>query len=174
MQAADLGHVPALGQHHAIGDELDLAGCQPRERRVALGLRRAAVDVLGAHAGFHELVAQMDRVRDVDREGDGLPPLAEFVPVGDDVADQLRPVHALGELGLDVVAVARADATQIGIDRRIDARPHQVALLDQLGDLRAFDQFLEDAAEPAPVAPAWRCGQAEQRWRPDRRSMIAV
>ena len=66
--AADLGHVPALGQHHAIRDELDLAGCQPRERCVALGLRRRAVDVLGAHAGFDEFVAEVDRVRDVDGE----------------------------------------------------------------------------------------------------------
>ena len=102
--AADLGHVPAFGQHHAIGDDLDLAGRQARQRRIALGLRRGAVDVLGAHAGLDELVAEMDRVRDVDREADGLSALAVFVPVRDDVADQLRPIHALGELAFDVIA----------------------------------------------------------------------
>ena len=89
--------------------------------------------------------------------------------MGDDVADQLGPIHALGELRLDVVAGLRADALQVGIDRRIDARLDQVALLDQLGDLRTFDDGLEDAAEPAPVAAAWRGGQAEQRPRRDRR-----
>ena len=110
-----------------------------------------------------ELVADVDAVRDVDGEGDGLPALAVLVPVRDDVADQLRPIHAIGELGLDVVAVTRAHAAQIGIDRRIDARRHQDSRARSAsGDLRAFDHRLEDAAEPAPVAAAWRCGQAEQ------------
>ena len=54
------------------------------------------------------------------------------------------------------------DALEIGIDRRIDARLDQIALLDQFGDLRAFDDGFEDAAEPAPVAAARRGGQAEQ------------
>ena len=57
-----------------------------------------------ADAGLDELIADVDRVRDVDGKGHGLPALAELVPVGDDVADQLRPVHAIGELALDVVA----------------------------------------------------------------------
>ena len=74
-----------------------------------------------------EFIAQVDRVRDVDREGDGLSALAVLVPVRDDVADQLGPIHALGELAFDVVAGDRADALQIGIDRRIDARPDQIA-----------------------------------------------
>ena len=87
-----------------LRDELDLAGCQPRQRGIAFGLRRRAVDVLGAHAGVDEFVAQVDGVRDVDGEGDGLSPLAVFVPVRDDVADQLRPIHALGELAFDIVA----------------------------------------------------------------------
>ena len=102
--AADFRHVPALGEHHAVRDELDLAGCQPRERGIAFWLRCRAVDVLGAHAGFDEFIAHMDRMRDVDGEGHGLPALAELVPVRDDVADQLRAIHAVGELGLDIVA----------------------------------------------------------------------
>ena len=48
----------------------------------------------------------VDGVRDVDGEGDGLPALAVLVPVRDDVADQLRPIHALGELALDIIAGA--------------------------------------------------------------------
>ena len=42
-------------------------------------------------------------VATLTRERDGLPALAELVPVGDDVADELSVVHALGELALDVV-----------------------------------------------------------------------
>ena len=90
------------------------------------------------------------------------PPLAVFDPVGDDVADQFRPVHAVGEFALDVVAVADVNTMQIRIDRRIDAGRHQVALLDELADLRTLDHDLEDAAEPAAVATAWRGGEAEQ------------
>ena len=80
----------------------------------------------------------------------------------DDVADQFRPVHAVGELALDVVAVPDVNAVQIRIDRRIDAGRDEVALLDQLADLRALDHRLEDAAEAAAVATARRCGEAEQ------------
>ena len=160
--AADLGHVPALGQHHAVGNELDLAGRQPRERGIAFGLGCCSVDVLGANAGLDEFIAQMDRMRDVDREGHRLAALAELVPVRDDIADQLRPIHAIGELRLDVIAGLGANTGEIGIDRRIDAGLDQESLLDQRRDLRALDDGLEDAAEPAAIASAWRCGQAQQ------------
>src|ERR1700730_1380628 len=98
-------------------------------------------------------------MRDVDRERHRLAALAELVPVGDDVADQLRLVHAIGELGLNVVAGLSTNACEIGIDRRIDAGLDQKSLLDQRRDLRALDDGLEDAAKPAPVSPAWRGGQ---------------
>ena len=91
-----------------------------------------------------------------------LPPLAVLVPVGDDVADQVGAVHALGELRFDVIADAGLDAAQVRIDRRKDASSDQILLLDQLGDLRAFDDHVEDAAEPAAVTAAWRGCQAEQ------------
>ena len=38
IAAADVGHVPPLGQHHAVGDDVDLAGGQLRQDGVALGL----------------------------------------------------------------------------------------------------------------------------------------
>ena len=41
-------HIPTFGEHHAIGDKLDLAGRQSLKRCVALGLRRRAVDMFGA------------------------------------------------------------------------------------------------------------------------------
>ena len=48
------------------------------------------------------------------RERDGLPALAELMPVGDDVADELGVVHALGELVLDVITAPIA-RPQVGI-----------------------------------------------------------
>ena len=95
---------------------------------VALGLRRRAVDVLGADAGLDELIAQMDRVRDVDGEGDGLSALAEFMPVRHDIADQLGAIHAVGELTFVVIAGDGAHALEIRIDRRIGARLDQILL----------------------------------------------
>ena len=65
--AADRGHVPAFGQDHAIGDEFDFTDCQSRERCIALGFRCCAVDVLGANARFHKLVADVNRMRDADK-----------------------------------------------------------------------------------------------------------
>ena len=73
------------------------------------------------------------------------------MPVGDDVADQLRHINALGELALDVVAMADVDARHVGRGRRVDPGRHQEAQLDQVGNLRALDQRFEDAAETAPV-----------------------
>src|SRR5215813_11624165 len=118
-------------------------------------------DRLGTHASLEELVADVDAMTDAAGEGDGLAALAIFVPVRDDVADELVPVHALGELGLDIVAGLRLDAVQVRVDRGVDPRLDQIALLDQVWHLRALDHGLEDAAEPAAVATAGRCGQPE-------------
>src|SRR4029077_18469228 len=111
----------------------------------------------GAHASLNELVADVDAVADAAGEGDDLAALAILEPVGDDVADELVPIHPLGELGLDIVAGLRPDAAQIRLDWRVYSRLHQVPLLDEIGDLRALDHGLEDAAETAAVAAAWRC-----------------
>ena len=69
----------------------------------------------------------MQTMGDVAGEGDGLPGVAVFVPVGDDVADELGVVHALGEFALDVVTAPNPHATQVWPDRRIDARLDQEA-----------------------------------------------
>src|SRR5215207_198100 len=79
----------------------------------------------------------------------------------DDIANQLRAIHALGELRLGIVPGLGADPRQVRLHGRIAARPHQVFLLDQRRDLRALDDFLEDTSEPAAVAPARRRGQAK-------------
>ena len=51
---------------------------------------------------------------------------------------------------------------QIGVDRRIDAGRGQETLLDEFADLWALDHGLEDAAEAAAVATAWRGSEPEQ------------
>ena len=84
----------------------------------------------------------------------------------DHVADELRLVDALGELGLDVVAAARAHAAEVETIRRaVDARADQPAGFDQRLDLRALDQRLEDVAQPAarPSCTASPSGRARQR-----------
>jgi len=100
-------------------------------------------------------------VADAAGEGHGLAALAVLEPMRDDVSDELVPIHPLGELGLDVVAGLRSDAAQIGVERRVDPRLDQIALLDQVGHLRALDHGLEDAAEPTTIATAWRGREPE-------------
>jgi hypothetical protein len=75
------------GQHHAIGDDLGLAGGEAAKDSCALVERCRAIEVLGAHASLHELVADVDAVADAASESDGLAVLAIFEPVRDDVAD---------------------------------------------------------------------------------------
>src|SRR5262249_12643886 len=157
------GHVPALGQHHAVGDDLGLAGCEPRQDRLTLSDRCDSVQVLGANTGLYELVADMDRVLDTDSEADRSPALAVLQPVLDHVPDQVVGVHATLKLTDNVVALLSSNATEIGIDRRIDSRPHQEAAHDQVRDLRALDHRVEDVAETATVTSTRCCGHAEQR-----------
>ena len=72
-------------------------------------------------------------------------------------------IHALGELALDVVAGDCADASQVGIDRRIVARTNEIAEPISSATCGHSIIVFENAAEPAPVAAAWRGRQAEQR-----------
>ena len=108
---------------------------------IALAFGRAAIQMLGTNAGFDEFVLHVDAVCNVDTEHQSLPTLAMFVPVGNDVADQIITVHPIGELVDDIIALPGLDAFQIGIGRGVVDRRHQVLLLDQLGDLRAFDDL---------------------------------
>jgi hypothetical protein len=104
----------------------------------------------------------MQRVLDVDGEANRLPLLAELVPVADDVADEIVAVHPFGELGLDIVADAGLDALQVRFDRSEHTGPDQIFLRDQFGDLRTFDDDVEDAAQAATVTAARRGSQADQ------------
>ena len=136
--------------------ELGFTAGEPRQDIVAIVFRGLAVEVLGAHAGAHELVTDMQTMGDVAGESDGLPALAEFVPVGDDVADELGVVHALGELALDVVTAPNPHAKQVWSDRRIDARLDQVAQRNECGICGASIIAGEDAAEAAAVTATGR------------------
>jgi hypothetical protein len=55
----------------------------------------------------------VDGVPDAGGEAHGTPAFAIFVPMANDVADQLRSVHALGELRLDIVAGLHLDAFEV-------------------------------------------------------------
>src|SRR5262249_60845209 len=116
------------GEHHAVGDDLDLAGGEANKDCCALVDWRRAVDVLRAHPGAHELVADMDAMTDAAGEGDGLAALAVLEPMRSEVSEELVPIHPLGELGLEVVAGLRSDASQIRIGWSGDPRPPQVTV----------------------------------------------
>jgi hypothetical protein len=154
--ATDGREVEALGQHHTVADELGLAGRQTGENSVAFGLRRCAIDVFGAHLRLQKLIFDVDRMRDVDAEHQGLPSLAVSVPVGDDVADQIVAVHAIGKLLDDVIPLPGLDTLQIGSGRRVIDRGDQTAPLDQFGDLRTFDKLVKEVAQSSPITPTWR------------------
>ena len=69
---------------------------KPGKDRVPVVLGCRAIHMLGLDAGFHEFVADVNAVRDIDTEHQGFPALAMLVPVTDDVADQVVAVHPIG------------------------------------------------------------------------------
>src|SRR5262249_20840408 len=154
--AANIGAIETFGKYHAVGDDLDLAALDPSQYRVALLARRRAVEMLGAHASLNELVADMEGMTNAAGKSHGAPALAIFVPMSDDVADQLGAIHALGKLSLNVITGLRLDAAQIGINRGVNPRLDQIALLDQRCDLRALDHGGEDPAKAAAIAATGR------------------
>ena len=128
MQQPTSGMIPAFGEHHAVGNEFDFARL-PAARashrvRLWVSSRRC---VRRARRTCTNSSRMWTEWRDVDGEADGLSAFAEFVPVGNDVADQLRAIHPLGELLFVIIAGDGADAFEIWINRRIDARADQIA-----------------------------------------------
>jgi hypothetical protein len=81
-------------------------------------------------AGPAKLVAEMHRVSDARRKDDGTATLGQAKPVGDDVADELAGIHALGELALDVVAARHQHARQIGPRWRVHLGRDQESEVD--------------------------------------------
>ena len=125
------------------------------------GSRIIAIDVLGFDAGFEELIPEMDRVRHPDGEHYGGAVLSESIPVADNVAHELVGIHTALKLPDRIVTGLGFYAAEIGIDRRIAERRHEIALLDQVRHLRSLDDSVEDAAEAAPVSTAGCSGQTE-------------
>src|SRR5580704_790777 len=116
----------------------------------------------GAYAGFCEFVADVQRVLNIDGEAYGFALLTVPVPMADDVADQIGAVHPFGKLRLDIIADAGFNTFQIRLDRSKHASSDQIFLFDELGDLRALDDDIEDAAQPTAVTAAWCGGQSYQ------------
>ena len=52
-------------------------------------------------------------------------------------------------------------AGQVRSARCVDLRADEVALCDQVRDLRSLDEFIEDAAEPASITATWRGCEAD-------------
>ena len=125
--------------------------------------------MFGADSGLYEFIAQINRMGDADGEANGLPAFGKFVPVGNDVADQLRAIHPVGQLLFVIVAGDGSDAFQVWVNRRIDARTDKIASRDQVGDLRTLDQRFEEAYSSAAVrrsltpSPLWPGGRAAVR-----------
>ncbi len=78
------------------------------------------------------------------------------------IADELGAVHASGKLGLNVIALANMDARQIRPTGSKDLGADQIAVSDEIGDLRPLDQLVKDIAQPAPVASARRCRKPDE------------
>jgi hypothetical protein len=114
--------------------------------------------VLGADACILELAGNVHGVGDVDRENDSAALLRVFVPVSDNIADQVITIDPCRELRLDVIALPDLDATEIEtLGGCIDHRRDEVSCGGQLGDLRTLDDDIENSAEAAAVASAGRC-----------------
>ena len=117
--------------------------------------------MLGQHAASAELIPQMHGMADARRENDSRAMFSEFVPMLDDVADELALVHALGKLPLDVIAALDCNPGQIGPKGRINFGADKVFIADQLGDRRPLDQHLEHVTKATTVTSAWRRGDAD-------------
>ena len=87
--------------------------------------------------------------------------MSQSMPVGDNVAHELVCVHTALKLLDRIVTSLGFHAAEIGIDRRIAERRHEIAVLDQVRHLRSLDDGVEDAAEAAPVSTAGCSGQTE-------------
>ena len=115
--------------------------------------------MLGSNVELQEGVPDVDRVRDIDGEGDRPPALPVLQPIGNHISDELVGIHPRRQGRHDIVAGLRSHALgDVVIDRRVDLRRDQMPELYQLRDLRRLDHRLEDIAEPAAVTTARRCG----------------
>src|SRR3981081_2764864 len=95
---------------------------------------------------------------DAGRVDDRRAPLSEPVPVLDGVPNQPRLVHALGERRLDIISPCRRDTLQVRCCGCVELRWNEKFVAGEFGHVWAFEEHIEDVAEPAPVAPAWRRG----------------
>jgi hypothetical protein len=73
------------------------------------------------------------------RKADGLSSLSEFVPMGDDIPDQIIAVHALGELAFDIITSLNLHAFQVWDSGCIDDGSNQIFLFDEFRDLMTLN-----------------------------------
>ena len=160
-------HVEAFGEQAHIEHDLDLAGCEPGDRRGAGLGRGAGIDVPRADTGLCEGRGQLPAVGDRAGIADRRPPPARAPHVApivvDGVADQLGPAHRFGRrLGLEIAA-DRPDVAEVEArGRRVAHDRGQIAAGDQAGRRRCDDHVLKDPAEAFAVEPDRRCAKADE------------
>jgi hypothetical protein len=151
MQAPTEGQ-SHLGEHHRVGDDLGLAGCQTGKYRFPLFLGRGAVEVLRGDAVGEELAGDMAAVPDAGSEANSRASLGVFHPLRDDIANEGVGIHPAFELVASIVAGSRFHSAQVhvlGEDDRLD----QEAEVDQVSDLWSLHDAREDGAETAAISP---------------------
>ena len=119
--------------------------------------------MLGRDIPLAERVAQPLRVLDVDGEDDG----GAIRRVSDERVRNAvgRRERALGELLDREVATPRPATKSLEVDERPHdvVRPDEVALGNELGDLRPADEVREHVAEPRAIEAERRRGDAQPR-----------
>src|SRR2546430_651202 len=105
--------------------------------------------MFGAYVELQEGVPDVDRVRDIDSEGDRPPALPVLQPIGNHISDELVSIHPRRQSRDDIIACLRSHALgDVAIDRGEDLGRDQMPEFYQLRDLRRLDNSLEDIDEP--------------------------
>ena len=125
--------------------------------------------MLGANTGPDELIAKVDRVGYRCCEHNSFAAIGQAVPMRDDVANQFCSVHSIREFALGIISLSDGHALQVWLGRGKHLGSDQVAKVDQLLNLRALNQSVEDIPQATTIPSTWRCSHAD-----DARVGVAV
>jgi hypothetical protein len=122
------------------------------------------------HAEGVQRVTQVARVLDRHAEGDRAPIPGELLDRAGHEGIALLDVHGLRQLFFGEVEAFAGEPRQVRVrGDAIAAEPHQVTLLDEVGQRARIGDLLEHPVEPLPVAALRGGGEAEERAIPARR-----
>jgi hypothetical protein len=152
--AADRLAVEAFGQHHAVGEHLDLAAIEARDQVGAGSGGHLTRDRLGADVRAKRGSDRLS-VLDGGAESDRAPVGGARLPVLDHGIVQDFVVEHCGGFGHIIVARGLVDRGEFVGDPEVDgvgSRRHQDALLDQVGDRHLEANVAESSAQATSVA----------------------